>query len=692
MPRIPGIEGARAVPQVRPGVATVRNASAVADAAGQFGENVVQIGRGMQEKQDRLAYGAARAALLKSDLAARQEIENEPDFEKWETRYDQLMTRARADAATLIPSRGDRSAFEQEADVDIVRGRGAIASAVGGRRRDARRGTLDEGLTSLADVARSAPDEPTREAALVDAGNLLRGALEHGDITAEEEGNRRRAFAQDHTVSRVETMLLADDYDGAAAYIERNRGRLDPATEVSLMRRIDQGQDNRRTLSRAQEAVHGARLPVGAGEDSTLAVSGKPGEVADVLSSEGFSDAVVSGFLGNFDVEAGYDGARGDGGSASGIAQWRNERRANFRRQFGKDPHDASPTEQARFVVWEMNNPQAAGMTAGQRDAILAARTPEEAAALIDANYERSSGAHRERRQEAARSYHGGVAQGPQQHDLNDVYAGIDARAESEGWTPEETESVKAQAARIVDRDENLLNRQRSEASDQAAQIIAGLPEGLTNIGQIPRNVRDRMDPTDVAKLEQGIRERAEAASEKAQEAAQQRRSTELEFMRRFEPEKFKRLNPLQESGRLSPSDYNGFMMNYLEANQAEKFDPAGVRGSISEEINFQSTHGGLHFSDDAKVKLFDFMEAQLGLIQSKKGKLERSDYADAFRTAMRQDVQTARFWGENAHYYETLSEVPADVEAEIRRNWQGRQPPTKGQVIAAWMRLMADK
>lgn len=152
-------------------------------------------------------------------------------------------------------------------------------------------------------------------------------------------------------------------------------------------------------IYRKQNAVPGEIVRVNAG--------GQQGEVAQVLSSGGLPGNVVAGFLGNFDVEGGYDGALGDNGTASGIAQWRNERRENFVQMFGKDPHQASLAEQAQFVLWEMQNPThpSVGMTVAQRDAILRAGSAEEAAELIDKYYERSSGEHRERRKELASGY-----------------------------------------------------------------------------------------------------------------------------------------------------------------------------------------------------------------------------------------------------------------------------------------------
>lgn len=201
-----------------------------------------------------------------------------------------------------------------------------------------------------------------------------------------------------------------------------------------------------------------------------IQAAGAPGEVAAVLGGEGWSDAVTAGFLGNFEIEGGYGGARGDGGSASGIAQWRHERRANFRRMFGKEPHQASAAEQARFVVWEMDNPRQAfvrkdGLSPEQqRDAILAARTPEEAAELIDRYYERSSGEHRDRRREAARRIHGGepgapVARGGGEGD--DLRAQADAlRAEAAGLEAERTRGPERFDPQALDPDMPVLKRE----------------------------------------------------------------------------------------------------------------------------------------------------------------------------------------------------------------------------------------
>lgn len=157
-----------------------------------------------------------------------------------------------------------------------------------------------------------------------------------------------------------------------------------------------------RPVGSANPYAQGGSIPSTAPASSGATVTPQASAVASELASGGLPENVVAGFLGNFHAEGGYGGAAGDGGTAMGIAQWRGERARNFERIIGKPPAAASPQEQAQFVLWEMNNPEAAGMTRSQRDAILHAASPEAAASLIDEYYERSSGEHRGRRVAAA--------------------------------------------------------------------------------------------------------------------------------------------------------------------------------------------------------------------------------------------------------------------------------------------------
>lgn len=183
----------------------------------------------------------------------------------------------------------------------------------------------------------------------------------------------------------------------------RGQGRTSEATSADVNRRFDE-------FSSSLEQAGVARLTVPTTETENRAsasVENNAQEVSSVLSSAGMPPAVVAGFLGNLEHESaiGTNRNSGDGGTAHGLAQWRHERVDNFERIIRKHPRDATIAEQARFVAWEMDNPGEAGMTVAQRDQILAADSPEEAARLIDRFYERSDGRSRNQRASAARRW-----------------------------------------------------------------------------------------------------------------------------------------------------------------------------------------------------------------------------------------------------------------------------------------------
>jgi hypothetical protein len=196
--------------------------------------------------------------------------------------------------------------------------------------------------------------------------------------------------------------------------------------------------------------------PVGGAYDvvqSAISPSGnvtpKMAAVANTLSGE-LPAPVVAGFMGNFHIEGGYDGAQGDGGSASGIAQLRGERRQNFIKMFGVDPSQAKPEDQAKFILWEMKNPRAAGMTEAKRDAILAARTPAEAAALIDQHFERSKGTARQARMDAAEAFARDTAASPVRAATPTASA-ADQEIVVTGQRPPDLESVRTGIAILDD-------------------------------------------------------------------------------------------------------------------------------------------------------------------------------------------------------------------------------------------------
>lgn len=127
--------------------------------------------------------------------------------------------------------------------------------------------------------------------------------------------------------------------------------------------------------------------------------TGSPEAAQSFFESKGWTKEQAAGIVGNLAVESGFQtDAVGDNGNAYGIAQWNKkgspERIANFQKVMGKSLYGSSFQEQLEFVNWELNNSEKG---AGNR--LRQATTTDDAAAIVDKYYERSSGIHLDRRQ-----------------------------------------------------------------------------------------------------------------------------------------------------------------------------------------------------------------------------------------------------------------------------------------------------
>lgn len=124
--------------------------------------------------------------------------------------------------------------------------------------------------------------------------------------------------------------------------------------------------------------------------------TGNAKEAVEYFISKGWTPAQAAGIVGNLQAESGANlrtNSVGDGGQAYGIAQWHPDRQAKFAKAFGKNIRESSFKEQLAFVQWELEH--------DERNAasyLKKAKTPEEAAWYFDEYYERSSGAHRQKR------------------------------------------------------------------------------------------------------------------------------------------------------------------------------------------------------------------------------------------------------------------------------------------------------
>ena len=124
--------------------------------------------------------------------------------------------------------------------------------------------------------------------------------------------------------------------------------------------------------------------------------SGNAKTALDFFIQQGWSPEQAAGLVGNLQAESGQNldtNTYGDGGAGYGIAQWHGPRQRDFQRVIGRPLKGSSLEDQLKFVQWELTHSE---KRAGQR--LKAAKSADEAAAIIDQYYERSSGIHRTRR------------------------------------------------------------------------------------------------------------------------------------------------------------------------------------------------------------------------------------------------------------------------------------------------------
>jgi len=108
-------------------------------------------------------------------------------------------------------------------------------------------------------------------------------------------------------------------------------------------------------------------------------------EAIEYFKSQGWSHEQAAGIAANLHAESKFQtGARGDGGRASGIAQWHPDRQRAIERQFGKPISQMSYQEQLAAVNWELNNTEK-----GAGDKLRGTKTAREAGAAVSRYYER---------------------------------------------------------------------------------------------------------------------------------------------------------------------------------------------------------------------------------------------------------------------------------------------------------------
>lgn len=263
-----------------------------------------------------------------------------------------------------------------------------------------------------------------------------------------------------------------------------------------------------------------------------------------------------------------------------------------------------------------------------------------------------------------------GYTNSAREWDREKVLGKIEEVAQREGWSPERTERVRDEWVGRMRDDEALLGDQYRDAADEATRIAAQMGDSLISISQLPKSVRDRMDPTDLAEMDRKLEDAAQTRRDAQADALRTSQWNALRIMQRAEPDRFMNLNPLDYIGKISEGNFTTMVRAQEEMRQAGK-GPSDFRSGIQKEINLQGKYNDLEIKDDDFPGVFDAMD---GYLRGLDRKPTSEDYRKAFEFA-NQSVPSTRtvfeintgIRGNGIKIYE-LDSVPEEWAARYRR------------------------
>jgi hypothetical protein len=547
MPKLPDLNdlGSRPVPVSRAAIVSEPNAGMVGDAIANLGREISGIARQQFEKQDRLSYASAKAAIANEDIVARRELLNDPDFGTAEQRYTERMKAKQAEALKFIASSGDRALFEVDSSDDINRGLSQISAMVNEKRIDRGRADLDLLLDGLSKSAIDAPDDETRQNVFETVNDMLSGARDSGFITAQEMGVKARSFAATDAGNRIERLLADEEIDKAAGVLESAKGAMPAGIYSDYYGQI---QGKLKVRQAADDFAAVTILPPV--ETKPEGASGKP-----VANGKSVITAIYPGAV----VTSNY---RGPDHPLT---------KKNPQSWHGKS-HAAIDVEPIKGMPFDK-------FLKGIEDAGYRVIEAKDEVANPSAH---STGPH----------WHvvigeGGPQQGPRRWDKNEVYASIDAKADKEGWTFERRERAKDYANSQIGRDENLLARQEDEADRAAQEFILGKREAFTDPASIPRRVWSNMSTSARAEAIN-----AAEANRKALIKEPEANGPEIMMAHAImysNPDAFKTMDLTPFVGKVTRAE-----MDQLISERAKMFNPANnqevsPRSQISTQISFRT-------------------------------------------------------------------------------------------------------
>lgn len=629
MPKLPDVTdlGQRPVPVSRRDIASVPNAGALGEAAYGVGAQLGQIADQRLQTQDKLEYAAAKSALLTADSSIRSEVTQDPNYAGWQQNYQQKMAAARDQAAQMITSRSQRALFEADSNLDLANGASVISGMARKRQGDDAIALGDQSLTNLAQVYASAPDDATRASILDAANDTLQALVDHGWLSAPDAFAKRHNFAQNLIVNRVTDLQTGGDLATADAFFTANRDKLDPEVESRLFKQLTDATENRENLVIANGIVNGgtpATNGVPLGNVPLTVETLRP--LFSAQESSGSYTAVnkQTGALGRWQVmpQTGEALAKRIGvawrpglmTSDSAEAQAYQDKIGGAAIQeaidhSGGDPHKLFSYYYSGSTT-AYRNPAANPKTAQYVDDMMARLGPGQ--------------------------------QHPASQDLGQQEAQVDTIADNHGWTPERRQQVKDLVRKQVLENQALLDRQQSQAYNDAISTANGLSDKFTNVSQLG-DAYYRASPIQQRTLANMAQAnlKAEAPKPNGMVALRFRAMAQSNSPRVLND--FVKTDLMPYANQMTPDEFANLVLAKEKVAQdlAKPTGQVSLRGGINSTISTFATPD-LWSKDKTqaaveRLNVFDMMQSQLEALTQGKRQPTDAEYQAAFRTATQQ-------------------------------------------------------
>lgn len=243
MPRLPDIDGARAVPVSRRGITEDASGRILAEGISRAAEDIGQIAAERKARADHFAALKAENQFLQADIEARRSLEGDRDWQTHESRYRESALKALGEAGKVIVDEGQRQEFDLRARMRIESGVDAVRTRARAIEADTGRADLQSALDANRTAALEAGDEDTQRALVSNTLDLLASARDSEYIDADVAQRMQKAWTLDFAKGYIDTLEPIDriavlenpgqspaaflDADERAVLLRQARGEID---------------------------------------------------------------------------------------------------------------------------------------------------------------------------------------------------------------------------------------------------------------------------------------------------------------------------------------------------------------------------------------------------------------------------------------------------------------------------------